>query len=57
MVSFRTCLSCLISKRFISEGERIVSKIGLTDGPEYGGPDKWDPSAAASLVVPIVLTS
>ena len=30
----RTCFSCRISKRFISAGVWIESKIGLTAGPE-----------------------
>jgi hypothetical protein len=36
--SFLTCLSPFISSPFMSEGYLTESKIGLTAGPEYGGP-------------------
>ena len=36
--SCASCLICRMSRRFISAGLLMLSNIGLTAGPEYGGP-------------------
>ena len=46
-----TCFSCRMSNRFMSSGEVIESRIGLTDGPEYGGPGTFVPSAFRLVAV------